>query len=112
VIPTSTEAERWAQARAVATRWRTRASNHRVPLWARIAAYAESKAGLDGHAPLSQGELRRVIDPSIPMSSYSRAINYLVKAQWLDSSSSARCLVQHGAGHSTTCPATHRGEGR
>ncbi len=88
------------------TRWHDRAVDARLPLWLRIAAYAEAHADDHGHARLTTSELTTALGPTTP-STISRAIATAVTVGWLAPTSSARCLVTIGCEHEP-CPATHR----
>lgn len=84
----------------------SQSANLCLPLWLRIAYYAQERTGADGHHILRVGELRE-LDPAAPASSISRALAQAVHRELLDPISSARCLVLLGAGR-RACPALHR----
>ncbi|GAB3663513.1 hypothetical protein GCM10027596_26780 [Nocardioides korecus] len=89
--------------------WTTRITNPQLPLWMRVAAYAEAHANRHGHCPLTPEQLHRGIDPTLPKSSISEAIRRAITVRWLDPASTARCLILAGYNPADPrCPATHR----
>jgi hypothetical protein len=88
--------------------WAARAANPRLPLWTRVASYAEAHARPNGHCPLLTGQLHRSIDPTLSKGAISRAIARAVELGMLHPASSARCLVLTTTWAQPMCPATHR----
>lgn len=88
--------------------WRERAQNHDLPLWLRVACYAEAGA-VHGHRALTPEQLHQALDPTMDKAMISRAIRTAVDYGWLHPASSARCLVlARASGLDPECPATHR----
>ncbi len=86
--------------------WVSRYRDRRQRLWLRVASYAEAHARPSGHAPLTAGELTKVLDQGGP--AVSRAIATAVREGWLHPASSARCLVLPRCDPNAPCPAIHR----
>lgn len=79
-------------------RWTERASNHRLPLWVRVACYAEAHANPIGICKLKPEELHHALDPTLSKPAISRAIATAIKHGWLHPTSSARYLVLEPVG--------------
>lgn len=97
-----------AARRRQARDWEIRAGNTRLPLWLRIACYAEARRNQVGHAPMRPGELHAAIDPTLSKPMISRSIGRAVELRWLHPGSTARCLIVPGSDLLAECEAPHR----
>lgn len=87
--------------------WENRAANHKLPMWARVVAYAYGRHEANGHAVFQRGDLAWLLgkppqdgEPSKKAhpTTVRDAIATAVKYGWLAEDSCAECLIvpSHG----------------